>query len=409
VATNLANLSASSSITVLVNNTVTPPASGNGSNLIPNPSLETVQDPTTPQNWLASNWGTNTSTFSYLNTGHTGSRSVEVATTAYTNGAANWYYNEVPVTPGKTYEYTDWYKSNVDTEVDAEVTMSDGTVQYYWLGAVLANTNWTKFTATFTVPAGAKSMAAYQILAKVGYIVSDDYSLSEYTPVPFTRGIVSVSFDDGWANQYKNAYPVMQQDGLIGTYNIISGELTDQPDYMSVTMLKNLLSSGNEIASHSVTHPDLTTVSPTALVTEMSQSQATLQQTLGVPITDFAYPYGAYNANTIAVGKQYYQSQRSVNAGYNTKDNLDLTQLKIYEVDSNVSQAQVQGWINGAVQQHAWLVLVYHEIATTPVDPTDSLYDTQPTDFTAEMTYLKNSGAAVETVHQAINEILPQL
>lgn len=53
--------------------------------------------------------------------------------------------------------------------------------------------------------------------------------------------------------------------------NIISGELTDQPDYMSLSMVKTLLASGNEIASHSVTHPDLATVSQAALVQEMSQ------------------------------------------------------------------------------------------------------------------------------------------
>ena len=161
VATNSANLTTTSGgVTVTVNNPVIiPPASPN---LIPNPSVETAQDVNTPQSWLSSNWGTNTAAFSYLNTGHTGSHSVEAQISAYTNGAANWYYADVPVTAGQAYAYTNWYQSNVDSEVDAEVTMSDGTVQYFYLGAVLANTNWTKFSTTFTVPAGAKSMAVYQ-------------------------------------------------------------------------------------------------------------------------------------------------------------------------------------------------------------------------------------------------------
>jgi peptidoglycan/xylan/chitin deacetylase (PgdA/CDA1 family) len=178
---------------------------------------------------------------------------------------------------------------------------------------------------------------------------------------------------------------------------------------MNLTQIKTLLNSGNEIASHSETHPDLTTVSQANLVAEMGQSQAILQNALGVAVTDFAYPYGAYNTNTLSVGAQYYQSQRTVNAGYNTKDSLDLTQLKIYEVDSNISQAQVQGWVNGAIAQHSWLILVYHEIGVTPEDPTDALYDTQPTDLAAELAYIHNSGVAAETVHQAINEVLPQL
>jgi peptidoglycan/xylan/chitin deacetylase (PgdA/CDA1 family) len=386
-----------------------PLAKAAGTNLIQNPSLETAQDAGTPQDWLSSGWGTNTPSFSYLNTGHTGSRSVEVQVSNYTNGAANWYYNDLPVTAGTTYEYENWYKSNVDTEVDAEVVMSDGTIQYYWLGTVLASSDWAKFSTTFTAPSGAKSAAIYQLLAKNGYIISDDYSLSVYDPVPFNRGIVSVSFDDGWANQYLNALPVMQANGLVGTYNIITGSIGDTPDYMTLNQIKDVLAKGNEIGSHTITHSDLTTVSQTQLVQEMSQSQATLQSDLGVPITDFAYPYGAYNANTISVGQQYYTSQRSVDAGFNTKDNLNVTRLKIYEVDSNITQAQVKGWIDGAIADKAWLILLYHEVADTPAETDDALYTTKPTDFSAEMTYLKQTNVAVETVAQALNEVLPQV
>jgi peptidoglycan/xylan/chitin deacetylase (PgdA/CDA1 family) len=413
VARNAAALSTTSAaVAVTVNNPVvtppTPPTTPPTANLIANPSFETASG-TAPASWLSSNWGTNTSTFSYLNTGHTGGHSVKVQTTSFTNGAANWYYTDIPVTVGKTYKYENWYQSNVDTEVDAEVLMSDGTVQYFWLGTVLANTNWTKFTTTFTVPAGAKSIAIYQLLAKVGYIVSDDYSLSEYTPLPFNRGIVSVTFDDGWANQHTNALPLLKKYALPSTFYIISGELNDQPDYMSVAQIQDLQGAGAEIASHSVTHPDLTTLSQTQLVNEMSNSKTTLQGSFGGQVTDFAYPFGAYNANTITVGKQYYQSQRSVNQGLNTRDNWDLTQLKIYEVDSNISQAQVQGWVQAAIAQKSWLILVFHEIAVTPTDPTDALYTTQPSDLDAELGYIKTSGVSVETVHQAINEILPQL
>ena len=101
--------------------------------------------------------------------------------------------------------------------------------------------------------------------------------------------------------------------------------------------------------------------------------------------------------------------QRTVNAGLNTKDNFDVTQLKMYEVDSNITQAQVQAWINDAITQHAWLILCYHEIATTPADPTDALYTTQPADFAAEMSYLKGTGVAVETVAQALAEAKAQI
>ncbi|HEY6736218.1 MAG TPA: polysaccharide deacetylase family protein [Candidatus Saccharimonadia bacterium] len=385
---------------------VTPtPANGN---TIPNPGLETAGG-TNPANWASDAWGTNTSSFSYLTTGHAGSRSVQVTVSAYTNGSADWYYAPQAVQAGGHYRFTDWYRASVDTEVDAGVTMSDGTTLYYYLGKALAATNWAQFAAEFDMPAGAVSATIFHLIAAKGTLTTDDYSFGLYQPAPFTRGIISVTYDDGWHNQYTNALPIMNKYGLKGTYYIISGELTNQPDYMTVAEIAALKSAGNEIASHSVTHPDLTTVTATKLTNELKNSQATLQSKFGGSVTDFAYPYGAYNAKTIAAASLYYQTQRSTDSGYNTKDNLTLTNLKVQNIFNTTTPAQVQAWINQAAKDHSWLILVYHEVGTTPIDPTDTQYTTTPADLDAEMAMVKNSGLGVLTINQAVNEVLPQI
>ena len=72
-------------------------------NLIANPLVETVNPANSalPLDWQTGNWGTNTSTFSYLNTGSTGdNNSLAIQTTAYTNGASEWYFNPVNVQAG---------------------------------------------------------------------------------------------------------------------------------------------------------------------------------------------------------------------------------------------------------------------------------------------------------------------
>lgn len=405
-ARNAAGLTTTTSLTINVQNAVTPPTAG--PNLIINPSFETANG-TSPASWLMSSWGTNTSNFSYPSTGHNGGRSVRADITSYTNGAANWYYANIPVTASKTYKYENWYQSNVETQVDAAVTMANGSIQYFWLGNVPSSTSWSKFSTTFTVPLGAQSMAIYQILTKVGYLTTDDYSLNEYTPTALNRGLVSVTFDDSWANQYTNGLPLLQKYGLAATFYVLSGELTSQPEYMSASQVQSLHTSGHEIGSHTITHTDLTTVSQSQLVQEMSQSQITLQNIIGAPVKNFAYPYGAYNANTLNVGKQYYRSQRSVNRGVNSKDNFDITTLKIQEVNSSISQAQVKSWIDEAIAQKAWLILCYHEIANTAVAPEDAFYTVKPADLDAHLGYLKQTNVTVKTVNQALDEILAQL
>lgn len=405
VATDTSGQSTTSApVTVNINNPITPPPSGN--NLVPNPSFEASANGTSPDGWQAIQWGTNSSNFTYANTGHTGSRSGTVTTTAYSNGAANWYYAGVPVTGGKTYLFSDWYKSTVDTEVDAEVTMSDGTVQYFWLGNVSASSNWTQFKTTFTVPAGARSVTIYHILAKVGTLSTDDYSITEYTPLSFNRGIVSVTFDDGWANQYTTSRPTLNNLGLKATYYVLSGE-TNTPGYMNTTQIRSLYTEGNEIGSHTIDHTDLTTLTNAQVTAQMRDSQSTLQTIIGAPVTNFAYPYGAYNATTISIGNQYYASQRSVDRGFNSRDNLDVTKLKIQEVNSGTTQAQFQSWINDAIATKTWLILCYHEVTTSPA-PGDEFYTVTPTNFTTQMNYLKNSGASVQTIKSALTEVKAQ-
>ena len=405
VARNAAGLTATVTETVNVQNTVTPPPPST-TNLIPNSSLETAQDTSTPQGWLASKWGSNTSTFSYLTSGHTGNRSVKVETSSYSSGAVNWYYNGASVTAGKTYKYENWYQSNVDTEVDAEVVMSDGSIQYYWLGNALANTNWTKFSATFIVPTGAKSLTIYQLLAKKGYLISDDYYLSEYAPAQFNQGIVSLTFDDAWRSQYTNALPLLQKYNLPATFYLLTGEVND-PDYMTVAMMQALKDQGSEIASHTITHPHLPQLSVVQIDTELANSQASLRQWFGPSVASgFATPYGEYDSTVLTEIKKYYRSHRGVEEGFNSKDNFDIYDIKVQNITSNTTPAQVQAWVGQAAANKTWLVLVYHEIGA---NVGGDIYHTNTANLDQELNALKQSGVAVETVEQALNEILAQL
>src|SRR5581483_7471995 len=148
------------------------------------------------------------------------------------------------------------------------------------------------------------SLIVYHILNKVGTLTTDDYSLTSYVPATFNRGIVTINFDDGWLNQYQNAVPVLEADGLPASFFIITDSSITNPDplYMGITQLTDLKNHGFEIGAHTKTHPDLTTLTTAQQQDEMVASIGVLQSAVGVTPTNFAYPYGAFNAATIAVG-----------------------------------------------------------------------------------------------------------
>jgi peptidoglycan/xylan/chitin deacetylase (PgdA/CDA1 family) len=384
-----------------------------GGNLIPNPLMETANpsDASQPQDWSVETWGTNTFTSSYGSTGcSTGdSGCVTINMTKYTSGDAKWAFTPQVVTQDTQYVYSEKYKSTVQTQVDAVFAMSDGSTVYEILGLPYVSTGGTVFTSKFSVPYGAKTISIYHLIEAVGSLTFDDASITPYTPTGFSRPIVTLTFDDGYQTEYTNALPLLKQYGFTSTQFIITDEI-GKTGFMTAAELKAFTADGDEMASHTVTHDDLTQETTSALNNEMTQSQATLKTDTGVAPTDFAYPYGLYNANVVTAAKTVYKAARGVESGLNSKDNYDQYDLKVENVYTVTPTADITDWVAQAKATNTWLILVYHGVDTNVNDPVDGdIYDVPPAQLSAQLGSIKASGVTVETMSQAIAEVTPQL
>jgi peptidoglycan/xylan/chitin deacetylase (PgdA/CDA1 family) len=388
--------------------TTSPPVDQIG-NLIQNFSLETVSDSSSklPKYWVSEKYGTNTVTFLYPASAHTGSTGARIDVSQYTSGDAKWLHNEIAVLPNTDYKFEDYYKSNVATEVNAEFHMADGSVQYKNLGMVQPSVIWTKFSVVFTTPANVKSVIVFHLIDKVGYLENDDFFLGPYSTSPsdtFERPLISITFDDGFMSQYTNAFTTLKKYGLNGTFYIVTNYLGTSP-YMTKNNMIEVSSAGNEIGSHTINHVHMPILTDSALDLELSFSQSFLQGILGKPVINIASPFGEYSTTVLTAIKKYYVSHRSTEAGYNTKSNLDLYNVKVQNVRANVTTATVKSWIDKAINDKSWLVLTYHRVETSNAD----LYNTIPQDIDDQLSYIKQSGVTVKTINDAINEVLPQI
>lgn len=405
VATNTSGLSTSSSaVNVTVNNVVTPPPP-TADNLVPNPSVESSVS-NQPTNWINGSWGTNAHTLSYEPTGYKSNHSLKAQITSYTNGDVKWLFQPVAVSSG-TYQYSNYYQSNVATELDAMVTMNDGSVQWLYLTTAAPSLGvWKKVTTQVSVPVGAKTLSIFQALTGVGYLQTDEFSLTSYAPAQLNRGIVSLTFDDGWRSIYTNGLPALKKYSLPSTQYLLTDTI-DYPDYMTVAMMQAFKDQGSEIASHTVDHEHLTQLSAAALTAELTSSQNTLRGWFGITAAkNFATPYGEYNQSVVNEIKKYYRSHRSTDVGFNSKDNFDLYNIKVQNIINTTTPAQVQAWVNQAMLEKTWVVLVYHEVSTSAADQT---YAVTPANLDSELSGIKQSGISVQTVDSALNEILAQL
>jgi len=378
-------------------------------NPIVNPSLETSSG-SLPANWLSSSWGSNTAAFNYVSGGaHTGDKSAKLTISNYVNGDAKWYFTPITsLIQGSQYGFSAWYKTNTQPHVVVAYTDVAGTDQYFNMPLPLPNgstTSWQQYSNTFDVPQGATSVTIYMLIASNGWLQVDDYAITPYTPVGFSEPLVSLSFDDGLSSTYRNGLPLLKKYGFGSTQYIISGKL-NTTGYMTTSMVRAFLSQGSEIGAHTATHPNLTLLTATQLNQELSQSQAKLRNLFGPTVAqNFASPYGAYDQTVLTNIQKYYLSHRSTDAGFNSKDNLNLYDIRVQNINTVTTPAQVAAWVTKAQADKTWLVLVYHDVTS---NTSGSDYAVTPTNLDTELANIKASGIPVKTISQALNEVTIQ-
>ena len=118
------------------------------------------------------------------------------------------------------------------------------------------------------------------------------------------RGLVGVTFDDGYLSVLEAALPELQRRGFGATAYIISDRLGGTNEWdegpswplMTVGQVRELAEAGIEIGSHAATHMRLAGAGPEQLTAEVRDSKASLAALLGTEIRGFAYPYGSMDA-----------------------------------------------------------------------------------------------------------------
>lgn len=185
---------------------------------------------------------------------------------------------------------------------------------------------------------------------------------------PFAEPLVTITFDDGWESIYSQGLPILEKYCIKSTQYILGDHFEDE-NYMSEKQVLSLQQHGHEIASHTMTHPNLTILGDDELDWELRESKYTLSTRFGT-IYDLASPLGAYDERVLAVAKKYYRSHRNTAADPQTIDHKDVNikeyfdryEIIAYTVRQETTLEDIQKLLDYTKKHNGWLVLNYHQV-----------------------------------------------
>ena len=142
--------------------------------------------------------------------------------------------------------------------------------------------------------------------------------LTELLALPASVDAVALTFDDGYHSVHEHAEPILREFGAAGTVFLVSSFMgrPQEPRTLTWAQVESLHQGGWEIGAHTATHVDLRTLGRDAIVQEFAACDAAIHAAIGVRPRSFAYPFGYFTDDALAVARAHYACAVSTRMGW---------------------------------------------------------------------------------------------
>src|SRR5699024_4696107 len=188
------------------------------------------------------------------------------------------------------------------------------------------------------------------------------------------KKLIALTFDDGPHNEVtERVLNTLDDFDAKATFFMLGQNAEAYPE-----VAQKVVEQGHEIANHSITHPDLVTLSMDQLRSQLIDSQEQIEAATGKKPIYFRPPYGSYNDNVLQIAKESNQK------------------VIMWSVDTRDWESRNAASINQVVQQYTrpGAILLMHDIHHSTADALPEM-----------LQYLSDQGYEFVTV----SELLPYI
>lgn len=197
----------------------------------------------------------------------------------------------------------------------------------------------------------------------LGTITASAQVPAEYQVAPwhgFSQCAITYSFDDLTGNQLPVAIPMFDRYNVKASLNIVSSWV--KPDEWA--QLREAGLHGHEIASHTISHPNLTEKSDEEFEAQQRDSKKTIEEKTGLNVVTMVYPYCASNREEITA--KYYIGARICDGRVEPHTPANMMKISSRGVGGPYSNfdnaAAFNKWVDEGADNKGWCTFLIHGI-----------------------------------------------
>lgn len=188
------------------------------------------------------------------------------------------------------------------------------------------------------------------------------------------RGVITVTFDDGFRTTHSRAFPILEALDLRANVAVVTRSAQEAwADFLTVEQLQDLHGAGWAMVSHTVTHPNLTELSDAGLEEELLESREWLEEQGFRGAAVFIVPFLDWDDRVRSAVAAHYEMARGTSSLLIHPDTLsdwmpdDPYALTGLDADSAPFQTEegretIRAFLERAVEEGLFFELFFHRI-----------------------------------------------